>query len=175
MPRGVGDGLFCDSGRCLVLHFPADALFRNGGDLREKSGHFGNPGITFSGTVEPDPAPSYPRVELNDLFRIAENADSISWQPFRDGVEIHRLYGDGVAGPTAALLRYRAEGKVPLHEHTGYEHIIVLSGSQRDQNGTAKAGTLTINAPGTRHSVVSEAGCIVLAIYEKPVRFAGEA
>jgi anti-sigma factor ChrR (cupin superfamily) len=114
-------------------------------------------------------------VELKDLLRIAENADSISWQPFRDGVEIHRLYGDGVAGPTAALLRYRAEGKVPLHEHAGYEHIIVLSGSQRDQNGTAHAGTLTINPPGTRHSVVSEAGCIVLAIYEKPVRFTGEA
>jgi hypothetical protein len=33
-----------------------------------------------------------------------------------------------------------------------------------------------INAPGTRHSVVGEAGCIVLAIYEKPVKFeAGDA
>ena len=30
-----------------------------------------------------------------------------------------------------------------------------------------------INAPGTRHSIVSEAGCIVLAIYEKPVKFRG--
>jgi hypothetical protein len=42
----------------------------------------------------------------------------------------------------------------------GYEHIFVLSGSQRDQNGPVAAGTLTINPPGTRHSVVSEAGCI---------------
>jgi anti-sigma factor ChrR (cupin superfamily) len=58
-----------------------------------------------------------------------------------------------------------------MHLHQGYEHILVLSGSQRDQNGTSVAGTLTINGPGTRHSVVSEAGCIVLAIYEKPVRF----
>ena len=64
----------------------------------------------------------------------------------------------------------RPRRMVPLHEHIGYEHILVLSGSQRDQNGTATAGTLTINAPGTRHSVVSEAGCIVLAIYEKPVQ-----
>jgi anti-sigma factor ChrR (cupin superfamily) len=113
----------------------------------------------------------YPRIELTDLFKISENADAIPWQPFRDGVEIYRLYGDGVFGPTAALLRYQSAGIVPLHEHTGYEHILVLSGSQRDQNGTANAGTLTINAPGTRHRVVSEAGCIVLAIYEKPVRF----
>lgn len=28
-----------------------------------------------------------------------------------------------------------------------------------------------INPPGTRHSIVSEAGCVVLAIYEKPVKF----
>ena len=35
----------------------------------------------------------------------------------------------------------------------------------------ATAGTLIINPPGTQHSVVSEAGCIVLAIYEKPVKF----
>jgi anti-sigma factor ChrR (cupin superfamily) len=121
--------------------------------------------------VEPDCAPTFPHVELRDLFKISENADAIPWQPFREGVEIYRLYGDGVSGPTAALLRYRAEGRVPMHEHAGYEHILVLSGSQRDQNGTAAAGTLIINAPGTRHSVVSEAGCIVLAIYEKPVRF----
>ena len=32
-------------------------------------------------------------------------------------------------------------------------------------------GTLRIHAPGTYHSVVSEAGCIVLAVYEKPVKF----
>ena len=121
--------------------------------------------------VEPDVSPTYSRIELTDLFEISKNADAIAWQPFRDGVEIYRLYGDGVSGPTAALLRYTADGMVPLHEHTGYEHILVLSGSQRDQNGTANAGTLTINAPGTRHSVVSEGGCIVLAIYEKPVRF----
>jgi anti-sigma factor ChrR (cupin superfamily) len=121
--------------------------------------------------VEPDPVPQYPRIEITDLFRIAAHPDEIAWQPFRDGVEIHRLYGDGVTGPTAALIRFRKDGRVPAHAHTGYEHIIVLAGTQRDQNSTASAGTLIINPPGTQHSVVSEAGCIVLAIYEKPVAF----
>ncbi len=121
--------------------------------------------------MEPDPVPQYPRIEITDLFRIAAHPDEIAWQPFRDGVEIHRLYGDGVTGPTAALIRFRKDGRVPAHAHTGYEHIIVLAGTQRDQNSTASAGTLIINPPGTQHSVVSEAGCIVLAIYEKPVAF----
>jgi anti-sigma factor ChrR (cupin superfamily) len=121
--------------------------------------------------VEPDPAPRFARLELKNLFHIAEAVDAIPWQPFRNGIDIHRLYGDGVSGPTAALIRFREKGSVPMHEHEGYEHILVLSGSQRDQNSTATAGTLMINPPGTRHSIVSEAGCIVLAIYEKPVRF----
>jgi len=118
--------------------------------------------------------PPFARLELRDLFHIAERQDEIAWQPFRDGVDIHRLYGDGVSGPTAALIRFRKDGHVPQHEHAGYEHILVLAGSQRDQNGVTRAGTLIVNPPGTRHDVVSEAGCIVLALYEKPVRFAQE-
>ena len=121
--------------------------------------------------MEPDSVPQYPRIEISDLSRVASHPEEIPWQPFKDGVEIHRLYGDGITGPTAALIRFSKDGMVPLHTHTGYEHFIVLAGAQRDQNGPATAGTLIINPPGTRHSVVSEAGCIVLAIYERPVQF----
>jgi anti-sigma factor ChrR (cupin superfamily) len=110
-------------------------------------------------------------IKLHDLFHLASHQDQIAWQPYKKGVDIFRLYGDGVTGPTAALVRYREHGAVPLHEHPGYEHILVLSGSQRDANGTSEEGTLVINPPGTQHEVHSEAGCIVLAIYEKPVRF----
>jgi quercetin dioxygenase-like cupin family protein len=119
--------------------------------------------------------PPPPRLELHDLFGIANRQDQIPWEPFKDGVEIYRLYGDGITGPTAALLRFQKAGEVPMHEHAGYEHIIVLAGSQRDQKGAAEAGTLIINPPGTRHSVVGQAGCIVLAIYEKTVQFLPEA
>jgi anti-sigma factor ChrR (cupin superfamily) len=115
--------------------------------------------------------PPFEHLEIADLFDIARNPDSIEWLPFRDGVEIHRLYGDGITGPTAALLRFRHEATVPLHQHEGYEHLLILAGSQRDANGVLKAGTLRIHPPGTRHSATSDAGCIVLAIYEKPVRF----
>ena len=108
---------------------------------------------------------------LKDLFQIADWQHTLPWAPFKDGIDIYRLYGDGVSGPTAALLRFHAGAKVPLHEHTGYEHILVLAGSQVDENTKAEAGTLIVNPPKTRHSVLSETGCIVLAIYEKPVAF----
>jgi len=110
-------------------------------------------------------------LKLHDLFQVSGWQHKLAWRPFKEGVDIYRLYGDGETGPTAALLRFRAGGRVPLHEHTGYEHIFVLSGSQVDENSRADTGMLIINPPGTSHSILSEAGCIVLAIYEKPVRF----
>ncbi len=122
-----------------------------------------------------DSAPAYTRIEFPNLFQLLEKEDAIPWKPFKEGVEIHRLYGDGIAGPTAALIRFQPGGKVPLHEHQGYEHIVILSGTQRDNLGCSKAGALLISPPGARHSVVSDTGCVVLAIYEKPVKFLQEA
>jgi anti-sigma factor ChrR (cupin superfamily) len=108
---------------------------------------------------------------LKDLFRISDWEGDLPWLPFREGVDIYRLYGDGTTGPSTALLRFHPGARVPLHEHTGYEHILVLAGSQVDENSRAEEGTLIVNPPRTRHSVLSETGCIVLAFYEKPVAF----
>jgi anti-sigma factor ChrR (cupin superfamily) len=118
----------------------------------------------------PPPFGAFP-FALKDVFHFAAQQDQVAWEPYKKGVDIFRLYGDGVTGPTAALLRYREHGEVPLHEHVGYEHILILSGSQRDESGIYPEGTFFINPPGTRHQVSSDTGCIVLAIYEKPVRF----
>lgn len=110
-------------------------------------------------------------LKLNDLFHISGWQKKLNWQPFSEGVEIYRLYENGPTGPTAALLRFHPGGRVPLHEHTGYEHIFVLVGEQVDEVSKAESGSLMINPPGSSHSIISENGCIVLAIYEKPVKF----
>lgn len=110
-------------------------------------------------------------LKLKDLFQITGWQHKLPWQPFAAGVDIYRLYGDGATGPTAALLRFQPGGRVPLHEHMGYEHIFVLSGEQVDEVSKAESGSLIINPPGTSHSILSQNGCIVLAIYEKPVKF----
>jgi len=122
--------------------------------------------------TSPSSANAWPDIKpivLSDLFTLADNPERLDWEPFRPGVEIYRLYGDGQTGPAAALLKYEPGATVPPHDHQGYEHIVVLSGSQGDRNGTHPAGTLVINQPGTGHEVVSEVGCIVLIIWEKPV------
>ena len=110
-------------------------------------------------------------LKLKDLFQISGWQQKLKWEPFCKGVDIYRLYENGLDGPTAALLRFNPGGRVPLHEHTGYEHIFVLAGEQVDEVSKAETGALMINPPGTSHTIVSENGCIVLAIYEKPVKF----
>jgi anti-sigma factor ChrR (cupin superfamily) len=110
-------------------------------------------------------------IVLTDLHNIETNQTQYNWQPFRDGVEICKLYGDEHQGPAAALLRYAPGAVIPLHQHTGYEHILVLSGAQSDDHAEYGEGTLMISKPGTEHSVTSARGCIVLAIWNSPVEF----
>lgn len=110
-------------------------------------------------------------LRLHALFEDSSWQLTLPWEPLFPQVEIHRLYENGPGGPRAALLRFHPGGRVPLHEHVGFEHIVVLEGEQSDDHGTAAKGAVIVNPPGTRHRVLSETGCIVLAIYEKPVKF----
>lgn len=92
------------------------------------------------------------------------------WHVLREGVEIqylHRALGE----PIAALLRYQPGAHVPPHRHAGVELIQVLHGSQRDASGVYPAGSVKINLPGTAHDLVSDDGCVVLIVWEKPVEF----
>lgn len=98
------------------------------------------------------------------------NWDDIEWQPFRTGVRAHWLYQTDDDGPAAVLLRYEPGAAVPLHEHGGWEHILVLAGGQSDGTTRHGEGSLMISAPGTRHAIMSAEGCVVLAIWQRPVR-----
>ena len=100
--------------------------------------------------------------------------DDLGWHAFRPGVRIHWLYQTSEDGPAAALLRYEPGATVPLHEHVGWEHILVLSGAQSDGAGRYETGSLLISPPGTRHAIASAEGCVVLAIWQRPVRVLSE-
>jgi len=95
------------------------------------------------------------------LASISENM----WKPFRQNVDIYPLDGNPPQGQSTALIRYQPGARVPNHKHLGTEHILVLSGSQSDENGHYSEGELLISPTGTEHSIISKEGCIVLAIY----------
>lgn len=106
---------------------------------------------------------------FSDFLSIAAHQNELPWQPFRPGVDIYRLYGDGQTGSAAALLRYEPGARIPLHAHPGFEHILVLAGAQQDEHGEYAKGTLMVNSPGSTHTVASPDGCLVLVIWERPV------
>jgi quercetin dioxygenase-like cupin family protein len=109
-------------------------------------------------------------VILNDLFS-DEALRSRAWEPFRKGIEICWMYRSPAAA-AAALLRYSPGATLERHVHAGFEHILVLRGSQTDENGEHGPGTLLIHAPGTSHAIHSREGCTVLAIWEKAIHTA---
>jgi anti-sigma factor ChrR (cupin superfamily) len=110
------------------------------------------------------------RIVLPNLFGPGADLDALPWQPFHKGVEIVRIY-DSPNGAHAALLRYEPDSGVPDHRHIGHEHIIVLRGDQHDEHDTFQTGALVVNPPGTTHEVKSRQGCVVLVIWERPVKF----
>lgn len=106
-----------------------------------------------------------------DLLSIDPDEPSLVWLPLQPGVDISRLHGKGDQGISAALLRYQPGASVPAHRHVGHEYLMILRGSQRDERAVYRQGTFVINSPNTSHKVSSDEGCVVLAIWEKPVEF----
>lgn len=111
---------------------------------------------------------------LTGLTDIDVTQDQFEWEAFKEGIEISRIHDDKNEGPAAALLRYSAGAEAPMHLHVGYEHILILSGSQSDGVNVFSKGMLIISTPGSLHRIYSESGCIALAIWQSPVKFIEE-
>jgi len=108
---------------------------------------------------------------LTDLASIPLRLAEFAWESLGPGVEVSPLHRDAAGHTKLALLRYAPGARVPDHLHTGMEYIQILAGSQQDESGVYQAGTLLVSFTGTRHSVASPEGCVVLAVWEAPVQF----
>ncbi|MGV8835443.1 cupin domain-containing protein [Cellvibrio sp.] len=107
----------------------------------------------------------------SDLLSMDFDSPTLHWQDFRKGVDMLPLHGDPTQGCSCALLRYQPGAHIPRHLHVGMEFLLILRGSQRDERGQYHAGTFLINPATSSHEIFSEEGCVVLAVWEKPVKF----
>lgn len=107
-----------------------------------------------------------------NLIEIDPNNANLVWETLQPGVEIAMLHGDRHIGCSSALLLYQPNTSIPPHRHTGHEHLLILRGSQSDEHGIYRQGTFLINKPAGGHRVSSIEGCLVLAVWEAPVKFA---
>ena len=109
---------------------------------------------------------------VNGLFDRDQLVASRQWQTLREGVFISPIYEEVNLGSSAAFLHYIPGARVPKHFHLGFEHIVILHGSQFDGLQEYRPGTLVIHSPDSHHQIHSPDGCVALGIWEKPVKFA---
>ena len=98
---------------------------------------------------------------------------TVGYEPFRESIEAHWLVKGGPDAPSAALLRYAPGAAVPRHRHPGLETIVVLEGTQSDENGDYAAGSVVFNPVGSEHSVWTKDGCVVFIQWNLPVIILG--
>lgn len=111
---------------------------------------------------------------IEGLFEPARLVAEHAWEPLAEGVFTAPLYSAAKHGCRAALLHYLPGSKVGKHLHVGFEHILILQGSQIDGTEVYSAGTLVIHKPGSQHDLFSPEGCLALGIWEHPVEFVPE-
>jgi anti-sigma factor ChrR (cupin superfamily) len=108
---------------------------------------------------------------LNFAGLLAGGWRDLAFEPFRDGIAIHWLLKGGPEAPSVAILKYQPGAGAPRHRHPGLETVIVLEGSQSDENGTYPAGTVVLNPIGSEHSIWTGEGCVVLIQWSLPIVF----
>jgi anti-sigma factor ChrR (cupin superfamily) len=112
------------------------------------------------------------------LFDGGLHNGQIPWQPYlqpgRSAVDVEWLYTQDQTGPTGAeayIAHFRAGSHGDLHEHLGFELLLILEGELHNDNGDRyPAGTLFVEQPGSTHQVSSPNGCFALVIREKGTR-----
>lgn len=106
--------------------------------------------------LPPDPT-------LNQLVRSGQTAWLPLDEPGVTGVSVKVLRYDRMAGraPTI-LLKFEPGSSYPAHNHPGGEEIFVLEGDLRLGKDALVQGDYLYTAPGNRHAVHSQGGCVVL-------------
>jgi len=124
--------------------------------------------VNPAGQDWPDPAslPEHLRSHYLD-------ADGMPWEKTDfPGIEMKLLYSDPQSGMSTFLFRMAPGAVVPLHEHTAIEQTYILSGSLKDHEGEAKAGSFVWRPGGNMHEAHSPDGAVFLSVFMKPNRFA---
>lgn len=71
----------------------------------------------------------------------------------------------------ASLLHIDKNGRIPEHQHKGYELTLLLDGSFSDETGTYHKGDFIWLDGEQSHSPYTEKGCLCYAVQDAPLHF----
>lgn len=86
----------------------------------------------------------------------------------RQGALIRPIYEVGDPLRKVALVRFLAGSSAPVHVHTGFETIMVLSGSYQDEFGRYTAGQVVVYPPDSEHAWQSDEGATLFVVWDGP-------
>jgi anti-sigma factor ChrR (cupin superfamily) len=97
----------------------------------------------------------------------------IAWSSAMPGVQQKPIWHEKETKRRAALIRFDAGAKLPLHRHVGDELIFVIEGSNADESGEVLTGDANFRPNGCVHTVTSRNGATVLAVVTGGVEMLG--
>ncbi|WP_413701478.1 ChrR family anti-sigma-E factor [Psychromonas sp. KJ10-10] len=71
----------------------------------------------------------------------------------------------------ASLLHIDKNGRIPQHQHKGYELTLLIDGSFTDEMGTYQKGDFIWLDGSQTHSPYTENGCLCYAVQDAPLHF----
>lgn len=85
------------------------------------------------------------------------------------------LQEDPTTGYTLNLACLPGGRSTPVHDHEGFEGVLILQGGLQDGPAHLRAGDWISHGPGDQHGPTADAGeeCWALVVQERPVRFTG--
>lgn len=100
-------------------------------------------------------------------------AGASGWKFAGPGIRALHLEMGGVA--KAELLRIEPGFGAPKHDHTGFEHTLVVTGAFADETGRYGVGDIASRRPGEVHRPVAEPGavCFALAVSDGDIALTG--
>ena len=97
----------------------------------------------------------------------------LAWVDAMPGVRQKPIWHDKETKRRAALVRFEAGAKLPIHRHVGDELIFILEGSNADESGEVMTGDMNYRPNGCVHTVTSRNGATVLGLVTGGVEMLG--
>ena len=94
--------------------------------------------------------------------------------PHTLGIMVVGGYFEALIPQNSTVPTSRSKTFTTVRDNQTSVKILVLQGEQEDDLGCYESGTCIVNEPGSRHAVHSKNGCVVLVIWNRPVRFCAE-
>ena len=110
--------------------------------------------------------------DLGPLSSRYVDVDGLPWEKTRfPGVEVKTLMEDKETGLLTTLVRMAPGAALPDHEHVRIEQTYMLEGRLIDDEGELTSGSFVWRPAGSRHTVRSPDGALMIAFFMQPNRF----